>query len=109
MQIRATLLAGVSLLRLVAGDACVTSGPPAEVTAVSYCCKKVTGTWYQFYAVQAICVIPEGGLATYKRCVGYIPGAENPTCISGQADGLSSSAAAPSFTTSTVGRETITA
>jgi hypothetical protein len=110
------LLALLPLLTLVAADACVTSGPPSEVTAVSYCCKTVAGTWYQFYAVQAICVIPEGGLLAYKRCVGGIQGAENPTCIPGQG-GLGSSVVVAtslttetgSFTTVTGGRETITA
>ncbi|KAL5349498.1 hypothetical protein V498_05891 [Pseudogymnoascus sp. VKM F-4517 (FW-2822)] len=78
----------LSLAPLALADACVESGPAAEVTAVSYCCAKVSGTWYQFYAVQAICVIPEGSLEVYKKCVAYIPGAKNPTCIPGQGEGL---------------------
>ncbi|OBT64564.1 hypothetical protein VE03_06349 [Pseudogymnoascus sp. 23342-1-I1] len=78
----------LTLAPLALADACVESGPAAEVTAVSYCCAKVAGTWYQFYAVQAICVIPEGALEVYKRCVAYVPGAANPTCIPGQGEGL---------------------
>lgn len=81
-------LTALTLASLVRSDACVESGPAAEVTAVSYCCAKVAGTWYQFYAVQAICVIPEGSLELYKKCVAYIPGAANPTCIPGQGEGL---------------------
>ena len=68
-----TLLTLASLASLALGDACVESGPAAEVTAVSYCCAKVLGTWYQFYAVQAICVIPDGSLSDYKKCVAYVP------------------------------------
>ncbi|KFX98147.1 hypothetical protein V490_02447 [Pseudogymnoascus sp. VKM F-3557] len=81
-------LTALTLATLALGDACVESGPAAEVTAVSYCCNYVAGTWYQFYAVQAICVIPEGSLERYKKCVAYIPGAKNPTCIPGQGEGL---------------------
>jgi hypothetical protein len=89
MQLPALLtLTALTLASLAHGDACVESGPAAEVTAVSYCCAKVSGTWYQFYAVQAICVIPEGSLDRYKKCVAYIPGAANPTCIPGQGEGL---------------------
>ncbi|KFY73802.1 hypothetical protein V499_06128 [Pseudogymnoascus sp. VKM F-103] len=85
-----TLLALLTLFLtpLALADACVESGPAAEVTAVSYCCAKVSGTWYQFYPVQAICVIPEGSLDKYKKCVAYVPGAANPTCIPGQGEGL---------------------
>ncbi|KFY05289.1 hypothetical protein O988_00108 [Pseudogymnoascus sp. VKM F-3808] len=83
-----TALTALTLATFALGDACVESGPAAEVTAVSYCCNYVAGTWYQFYAVQAICVIPEGSLERYKKCVTYIPGAKNPTCIPGQGEGL---------------------
>ncbi|KFY19314.1 hypothetical protein V493_08020 [Pseudogymnoascus sp. VKM F-4281 (FW-2241)] len=82
-------LTALTLASLVRSDACVESGPAEEVTAVSRCCAKVAGTWYQFYPVQAICVIPEGCLDLYKKCVAYVPGAANPTCIPGKGEGLS--------------------
>lgn len=96
-------LTALTLSPLALADACVESGPAAEVTAVSYCCAAVSGTWYQFYAVQAICVISEGSLDKYITCVSYIPGAANPTCIEGQGEGLESS----TTTTEEVARTTI--
>ena len=108
MQLQTILsLAALGLASLVRGDACVESGPAAEVTAVSYCCAKVSGTWYQFYPVQAICVFDSVHLNAYKACVSYVPGAKNPTCIPGSG-GLGDLTSAEALTSTDAPRETIT-
>jgi hypothetical protein len=96
MQFSTIASALLALLPLVAGDACVVSGPSSIVTADSYCCKRVGGTWYQFYAVQAICVMDASNKDAFSRCVKYIEGS-NPTCIPGNGGDLTN----PTLTTIT--------
>jgi hypothetical protein len=76
---------------LVAGDACVAGGPAAQVTEVKECCLYNGGTWYQFYDVQAICVLATTQVKWYDECVSYIPNSLLDTkCIPGSGAGLSS-------------------
>lgn len=76
---------------LVAGDACVAGGPAAQVTEAKECCLFYGGTWYQFYDVQAICVLPSTNTKWYEKCVESIPDSLLDTeCIPGDGAGLSS-------------------
>jgi len=72
---------------LVSADACVAGGPADEVSAALQCCASVNGVWYQFYPVQAICVMDATLSKKYQRCVYWIP-SENgvsldTTCVPG--------------------------
>jgi hypothetical protein len=58
---------------LVAGDACVSGGPAVSVTQAKKCCQGVSGVWYQFYSVQAICAMDTALVHTYQKCVWAIP------------------------------------
>ena len=92
---------------LVAGDACVAGGPAAQVTEAKGCCLFYGGTWYQFYDVQAICVLPTANVNWYKKCVSYIPDSLLDTeCIPGSGAGLSSGLTA---TTTATPQVTLTA
>jgi len=105
LSLLTTIFLGV-ITSLVAGDACVVGGPADEVTAAEYCCGRAHGTWYQFFDVQAICVMDSARTPGYSYCVDHIagyPGLDT-TCIPGDG-GLSSSAAA---TSSIVPQQTIT-
>ncbi|TVY54220.1 hypothetical protein LSUE1_G009954 [Lachnellula suecica] len=91
------------LTPLVSASACVAGGPSGSVTAAMQCCTLASGTRYQFYANQAICVVADGNLWYYNACVGKIPDSDLDTkCIPGSGPGA--------FATSTsTARETITA
>lgn len=52
----------------VAGEACVTGGPPARVDAAQWCCYSVRGKWFQNFEFQGICVFNESNLAQYYGC-----------------------------------------
>lgn len=77
---------------LVVGDACVSGGPAAEVTAAEKCCFASNGTWYQFYSVQAICVMDTTKVDDYQKCLSYIPAIGGVTldirCIPGDGPSL---------------------
>jgi hypothetical protein len=64
-----------------------------QVTTAEDCCLYFLGTWYQFYPVQAICVLP-GGSTYYNDCLHkYIPADVwelDTTCITGDGVGLTS-------------------
>jgi len=92
-----TVFLGV-LSSFVTGDACVVGGPADEVTDAKYCCARAQGTWYQFYDVQAICVMDSSVISWYTLCVDHIPGYPglDATCIPG--DGGLPTAAPSSLT-----------
>ncbi|KAL2075514.1 hypothetical protein VTL71DRAFT_457 [Oculimacula yallundae] len=85
MQFLSSLLSITALLLpLVSADACVAGGPEAQVTFAKGCCSYQSGTWYQFYDNQAICVLADGKSSAYKRCINRIPRSElDTTCIPG--------------------------
>jgi hypothetical protein len=64
-----------------------------QVTTAEDCCLYFLGTWYQFYPVQAICVLP-GASTYYNDCLHkYIPADVwelDTTCITGDGVGLTS-------------------
>lgn len=101
-----TLLPLLALPALITATACVAGGPAWEVTAAGKCCAKYNGTWYQFYAVQAICVVSDTPAISngYQACVAHIGGSPplDTKCIPGDG-GLET----PSTTTSTTDRITI--
>ncbi|KAH7419367.1 hypothetical protein BKA64DRAFT_699401 [Cadophora sp. MPI-SDFR-AT-0126] len=109
MQFLSTLFSITALLLpLVSADACVAGGPTNQVTYAKGCCIYQSGTWYQFYDNQAICVMAEGKSPAWERCVGSIPYSKlDTTCIPGDGGpGLGN----PTTTLSTVtGRITLTA
>ena len=82
---RFSLFALAAIPALVAGEACVVSGPAGNVTAVKGCCFAQGGKWYQFYAVQAICVYDVSKKSSYLSCVKAV--GEETTCIPGEGPG----------------------
>lgn len=100
---------------LVASDACVVGGPATAVNAAKSCCLYTgAGTWYQFYSVQAICVMAADRVNAYSKCVNEIRGELDTRCIPGNGGvggvGLTSGgvSATPTLTTS-AGQVTFTA
>ena len=93
MQLSSFLPLVLALLpALVTGDACVAGGPAAQVTEAKGCCLFYGGTWYQFYDVQAICVLASTNTKWYEKCLTYIPDSLLDTeCIPGDGARLSSS------------------
>ena len=86
MQFSLAFFPLLSLLTLVASDACVVGGPGDKVSQAEICCFRYNGTWYQNYPVQAICVLPSNS-TKYEACVEKIaPPALDLTCISGEVD-----------------------
>ncbi|KAE8446289.1 hypothetical protein EG329_012375 [Mollisiaceae sp. DMI_Dod_QoI] len=85
MQLLQTFLTlATFILPLVSSEACVAGGPSAQVSFAKGCCFNNSGTWYQFYDQQAICIFPDVLASAYKTCVGYIPFSElNTVCIPG--------------------------
>ncbi len=84
MQLTPLLLTLTPLLSLVSATACVAGGPADQVSYAKGCCYGNAGTWYQFYDVQAICVLPEFLSGGYKYCVNTIPNSQlDTTCIPG--------------------------
>jgi len=98
------LLTTLLLPALVHSEACVAGGPSFQVDDAHVCCTQVNGTWYQFYAVQAICVLDDAKTWYYERCVNSIENSVlDSTCIAG------SGPIPSSILTSATGRTTISA
>jgi hypothetical protein len=87
MQFTSLFSIALALPALISATACVAGGPAWEVTAAGKCCKAYGGTWYQFYAVQAICVVDDDPDVTkgYNTCVAKIGGspALDTKCVPG--------------------------
>ncbi|RDL35447.1 Uncharacterized protein BP5553_07378 [Venustampulla echinocandica] len=106
MQLTSVLVPLLSLLpALVASTACVAGGPAAQVTSVKNCCLSYSGTWYQFYPNQAICVVADNVSWKYNNCVSKYSELDT-RCIPGDGAGLSTAFGSPTYTGP---RETITA
>ena len=112
MHLRAILLPIlISILPLVASEACVAGGPANEVTEAKECCRFVQGTWYQFYSVQAICVMADARTKYYTACVDKIDGSPklDTRCIPGDGPGSGGSTLSSETATFTTTFSTVTA
>lgn len=71
---------------------CVVGGPAAEVKEAEECCLSRGGTWYQYYPVQAICVVGDSREYSYVDCLkaidGYDVTLDAPPCIPGYGSSL---------------------